>query len=142
MTAPSFIDTNILVYAFADTGDERHAVARSLVEELLNRQSAAVSVQVLREFYAVATRKAKKPVPRHELIPLINDLSHACRVVDDTLAQLERALDILESHDISIWDACIVAAAEASGCGDLYTEDLAHGATIGTVRILNPLLVG
>lgn len=138
MTAPGFIDTNILVYALADTGDGRHAEARALVEGLLDGQNAGMSVQILKEFYAVATRKVKKPLPRRKVIGIIKDLSLACLVVDDTLPQLDRALELVDAYGLSIWDASIVAAAEAAGCGILYTEDLVHDASIGNVRIMNP----
>ena len=39
---------------------------------------------------------------------------------------------------ISPWDALIVRAAEAAGCRRLVTEDLAHGAVYGSVRVENP----
>jgi predicted nucleic acid-binding protein len=34
----------------------------------------------------------------------------------------------------------VVAAAEALGASTLYTEDLAHGRTYGTVRAVNPFV--
>jgi len=138
MTATSFIDTNILVYAFADTDDGRHATARSLVEELLDSQNAGLSVQVLREFYAVVTSKVKRPLSHAQAAATIQDLSLACRVVDDTLPQLSRALEIAGEHGLSIWDASIAAAAEAAGCGMIFTEDFSHGAMLGSVRVTNP----
>ncbi|NWG13206.1 MAG: PIN domain-containing protein [Acidobacteria bacterium] len=94
MTALSFIDTNILVYAFADTGDDRHAAAHSLVDELLDSQNAGLSVQLLREFYTVATWKVKRTFSHSQAAATIEDLSIACRVVDDTLPQLNRALEL------------------------------------------------
>lgn len=38
----------------------------------------------------------------------------------------------------SYWDAMIIAAAEVGGCSRVLTEDLADGATYGTVRVENP----
>ena len=140
MSVPVFVDTNILVYAFAKDEDGRHLKARTIVEELLDKQIATVSVQVLKEFYAVVTRKVKKPLPGRDAIAIIKDLNLACRVVDDTLPQLDRALELLEAYGLSIWDASILAAAEAGRCEDLYTEDLTDGAIIGSVRVTNPLL--
>lgn len=140
MTGPAFIDTNILVYAFADTGDEKHSKAQSLTGELLDAQDATVSVQVLKEFYTVATRKVKKPLSHREAAAVVKDLSLACRVVDDTLPQLDRALELVDAYSLSIWDASIAAAAEAAGCHVLYTEDLADGSAIGAVHVRNPLL--
>ena len=140
MTALSFIDTNILVYAFAETGDDRHAKARSLVQELLDGQNAVLSVQVLREFHTVTVRKAKKPLSHVQAASTIEDLGLACRVVDDTLPQLNRALELAGTHGLSIWDASIAAAAEAAGCEVIFTEDLSHGAMVGSARVTNPFL--
>ena len=98
-----------------------------------------MSVQVLKEFYAVATLKLKEPPARREAISIIKDLLDACRVVDDTLPQLDRPLHLASTRKLSIWDASVIAAAEAAGCRELYTEDLTHGATIGSVQIKNPL---
>jgi len=138
MIAHSFIDTNILVYAFAETEDQRHNKARELLERLLDRETAAVSVQVLKEFFAVATGKLKKPLPRRDAVKLIKDLCHACRVIDDTVPQLKLTLELASEEKFSIWDASIIAAAEAAGCDELYTEDLAHGIMVGNMRITNP----
>jgi predicted nucleic acid-binding protein len=109
------------------------------MERLLDERNAAASVQVLKGFYAVATGKVREPLPRREAIAVIRDLRHACRVIDDTLPQLERALDLMISYSLSIWDASVIAAAEAAGCGELYSEDFVHGAKVGGVRITNPL---
>jgi predicted nucleic acid-binding protein len=39
---------------------------------------------------------------------------------------------------ISIWDALILRAAEVAGCGLVLSEDLADGATYGSVVVENP----
>jgi predicted nucleic acid-binding protein len=43
---------------------------------------------------------------------------------------------------ISLWDALIIRAAEAAGCRRLLSEDLAHGAVYGSIRVENPFVVG
>jgi predicted nucleic acid-binding protein len=48
------------------------------------------------------------------------------------------ALEIKASHGLSYWDAAIVAAARALGCGELLTEDMSHGREIDGVIIINP----
>jgi predicted nucleic acid-binding protein len=140
MTDRSFIDTNILIYAFADTEDVRHEKASALVADLLDQQNACASVQVLKEFHAVATTKVPKPLSLREAAAVIRDLCSSCLIADETVPQLQCALTLMNEHPISIWDASIVAAAEAIGCSRLYTEDLAAGVTIGTVLISNPLV--
>lgn len=39
---------------------------------------------------------------------------------------------------LSLWDAMIVAAAQASGARELLTEDLNHGQNYGGIRVVNP----
>ena len=55
-----------------------------------------------------------------------------------TVAVVSEALHIKATHRLSYWDAAIVAAARALGCGELVSEDMAHGSTIEGVRIVNP----
>jgi len=38
----------------------------------------------------------------------------------------------------SYWDALLVATAAEGGCSAILTEDLADGALLGGVRVLNP----
>ena len=119
--------------------DERHDKAKALVMELLDKQDACASVQVLKEFHAVATKKVARPLSSREAANIIRDLCVSCRITDETVPQLQRALDLVAKHRLSIWDALIVAAAEAAGCARLYTENLTDGAAIGAVRIINPV---
>lgn len=60
------------------------------------------------------------------------------QVVENTLALFDSAMEIRGSTGYSIWDCSILAAAQASGCETLYSEDMAHGRTVGGVTIVNP----
>ena len=42
-------------------------------------------------------------------------------------------------HQINYWDALIVAAAEASRCTRLWSEDFVAGSIYGLVQVENPL---
>jgi predicted nucleic acid-binding protein len=66
----------------------------------LSGEAVTLGVQVLKEFYAVATGKLKKPLAREESASLIRDLCHACHMVDDTLPQLDRAVELAEAHGL------------------------------------------
>jgi predicted nucleic acid-binding protein len=57
MTAKFFVDTNVLAYAASNAVADR--LKRDLALDLLDRSDLALSAQVLAEFYAVATSKAK-----------------------------------------------------------------------------------
>ncbi len=39
---------------------------------------------------------------------------------------------------ISVWDALVVAAAEAAGCDMILSEDLNPDQTYGSIRVQNP----
>ena len=57
MTAPVFVDTNVLLYA-VDTADaEKHRAASAWRLELWKSRRGRLSYQVLQEFYVQALRK-------------------------------------------------------------------------------------
>ena len=57
MTAPVFVDTNVLVYA-RDAGEKRKQhLAASWLERLWRERSGRTSIQVLSEYYVTVTRK-------------------------------------------------------------------------------------
>jgi predicted nucleic acid-binding protein len=66
------------------------------------------------------------------------DLFARFDVVAASVASLKAALALRTMHQLSLWDALIVQAARDSGCSVLLTEDLATGATLAGVRIVDP----
>jgi predicted nucleic acid-binding protein len=48
------------------------------------------------------------------------------------------ALKIKGRYGISYWDAAIVAAARALGCGELCSEDKADGCDYEGTTVINP----
>jgi predicted nucleic acid-binding protein len=51
-------------------------------------------------------------------------------VVPVTLNTHAGALALARDHNLSFYDALIVAAAQEAGCDTLYTEDMQHGPQI------------
>ena len=60
-------------------------------------------------------------------------------IVNDGAAVLE-AVDASHRYRLSPWDALIVVAARRGEASVLYSEDLDHGQTFGSVQVLNPFL--
>jgi predicted nucleic acid-binding protein len=126
----AFFDTNILVYAQQPgvKGDRARALFAG---------GGKLSVQVLNEFTAVSRRKQAKEW--HEITEAISDV---LTLVDPPLAltldlhTLARLLS--EEHQLSVYDALIVAAAIEAECDTLFTEDLQHGRKFGDLTIVNP----
>jgi predicted nucleic acid-binding protein len=59
-------------------------------------------------------------------------------VVRPSVADLVAAIDLHRLHQLPIWDALIVRAAQVSGCRTLLTEDLQHGQRFDGLEIVNP----
>ena len=141
MSDKSFVDTNILVYANERAEGTKHELARELVENLWKTGSGAISTQVLQELCVSLRRKAARPASIEETQRLIEDYM-AWHVVVNTAESIVEALAIESRYNISFWDALIVQAAGVSGAEILYSEDLSHGQSYGSVRVVNPLREG
>lgn len=129
--AESFLDTNVLLYLLSE--DEAKA---DRVEDLLTRPNV-ISVQVLNEFAAVATRKLALSLS--EVREVLDTIRIACSVESLTTATHETGIEIAERLGLSIYDSMIVASALQAGCRVLYTEDLQHQQLIARkLRIVNP----
>ena len=61
-----------------------------------------------------------------------------CQPLDAGLVKL--GVEMSERCRISYRDGAIVATAEALGARTLFTEDLNHGQTYGSVRVVNPFI--
>ena len=131
----AFLDTNVLLYAALglDHAQHRYEAARRIVLE----EDYCTSAQVLAEFYTNAVKKGAPPLDPSEAREWIRIIAKKpCLPVDDrvVLAGIECA----QRFGISYWDGAIVAAAEKLGAQTLYTEDLNHGQTYGSVTAINP----
>lgn len=137
MTEKVFVDTNILIYAHDLDAGPRHEVARAVVEDLWQRGTGVLSLQVLQEFYVIVTRKIPKPLTRPQARRLVETYA-AWEVVCPGPADILRASEIEDRYRLSFWDALIVATAAKAGAQRLLTEDLSSGQLIEGVLIENP----
>jgi predicted nucleic acid-binding protein len=134
---PSFVDTNVLIYAEDTDAKTKHAVARDLLVRLWDERDGALSVQVLQEFYVTATRKLKKPLSSAKALEIVEQYL-TWTVVENTGKLLTSAIDLQQRHHLSFWDAMVVQAALEAGCRTLYSEDLNAGQRFGALLIVNP----
>ncbi len=133
----TFVDTNILVYAYDRGAGEKHAEARRAIRRLWEEGSGILSTQVLQEFYVNVRRKAQRPISINSARSLVADYMAWDPVVNDGTSILE-AMDAERRHKISFWDALIVVAAQKSGADVILSEDFNHGQKYGSVRVVNP----
>lgn len=133
----TFIDTNVLIYADDRSSGAKGEVARALIHSLMTARRGVLSIQVLQEYFAVATRKlgVDAPTARRKV-----ELLATLEVVKPEVADVLAAIDLTRLHSISFWDALIVRAGENAGCAVLLSEDLQAGSVISGLRVKNPFV--
>jgi predicted nucleic acid-binding protein len=137
MTEPVFVDTKVLVYALDERDPRKQVAAWSWRQELWRSGRGRISFQVLQECYVQLLRIW--PDRRTEAQAEVRDLL-AWKPVAVDVAILELSWKLQHRYQLSSWDALIVAAAKATGCGYLLTEDLQAGQELAGVKVLNPFL--
>ena len=96
-------------------------------------------MQVLQEFYNIATRKIASPLPKPIAREVIERLSPWC--IETTPVEIVSAFRIEDTAKVSFWDALIVAAALKSGATEILSEDMNAGQAIAGIRIVNPFAI-
>jgi predicted nucleic acid-binding protein len=135
MTAPVFVDTNVLLYALDERIPAKRASALAWRSDLWKTRRGRVSFQVLQECYAQLVRIW--PNAREEARREVRDLL-AWEPVAMDAAMLERGWKVQERYQLSVWDALIVSAAHAAGCRYLLTEDMQAGWELDGIVVVNP----
>jgi predicted nucleic acid-binding protein len=130
--ANSFFDTNVLLYLLSNDA------AKADRAEALLSAGGVVSVQVLNEFVAVASRKLAMTIP--DIRDILSTIRAVCIVKPLDIDTHELGLDMTERYGFSIYDGLIVAAAVRAECSALYTEDMQQGQVIDHLVIRNPFV--
>ena len=106
--ADSFFDTSVLLYLLS-----AQAAKANRVEKLLE-QSGVISVQVLNEFAAVATRKLGMSYA--EVREILATIRTICRTEPLAVENHDKGLEVAERYGFSFYDSVIVASALVAGC--------------------------
>jgi predicted nucleic acid-binding protein len=137
MSARSFLDTNVLVYTDDQDSPEKQRRALDLVSECRRTRIGVVSTQVLQEYFVTATRKLGVAA---EVARRKTEIFAGLHLVTPGLGDILGAIDLHRLHRLSFWDALVVRAALASGCGRLLSEDLQHGQRFEGLEVVNPFI--
>ena len=137
MSAEVFIDTNILVYAYDARDARKHELAKKILSDVWKEQlDAAISIQVLQEFFSVMSRRSGDSRYYREVVESLLFWT----VIENTCGLMQLAMDVHHRYGTSFYDANIIAAAQMSGVKELWTEDLNTGQDYGGVVAVNPLV--
>lgn len=131
------IDTNVLVYAFDLDSQQKGTRALELITTLPVGDTVLLW-QVACELSAVLTRIGPRA-------PNIADPERALIIVRARFplviprdSVLDLAWRIRRDHQVSTWDALLIAACVDAGVTRLYTEDLQGKPVIEGVEIVSP----
>jgi predicted nucleic acid-binding protein len=137
MSARSFFDTNILVYADDRAAPAKQRRALDLVAEHRRAGTGVVSLQVLQEYFVAVTPKLQiDPRIARRKVELPAEFDVAAPEVADILA----AIDLHRLHGFSFWDALVLRAAKQAGCRVVSSEEMEQAREIDGVHIVNPFL--
>jgi len=136
-----FLDTNIFIYSIdASRGQsKKRDVARQIVEEHIRKDSGAISIQVLQEFYQVATQKIQVPLSTDEALEYLHYMAILETVLPD-FNMVVAAIRLHQKHSLSFWDALILQAAIIAGCSQILSEDLQDGFYLDNLTVKNPFV--
>ncbi len=129
------LDTNVLAYAEGVNVDGRHDAALDLVQRL-PQESVVLPVQALGELFNVLTRKAGRS--RGSASDALLAWRDAFVVADTSPEVMLTAASLAADHQLSIWDAVILATASAAGCRLVLSEDFQNGFSWAGVTVTNP----
>jgi predicted nucleic acid-binding protein len=129
------LDTNILVYAVDRDAGDRHQHSKGLVARAA-QSDCVLTVQALAEFFHATTRK--KLLQPAVARTFVRDWLEVFRITSADEWAFADAMDAVEEHRLSFWDAMIWATARRTGCSAVISEDMQDGRRLGGVEFINP----
>jgi predicted nucleic acid-binding protein len=129
--AEVFHDTNVVLYLLSG-----NSAKADRAEELI-AAGGRISVQVLNEFAAVASRKLG--LSWDDIGEILAQVRALCPVEPIAIETHERGIALASRHGLNVYDAMIVSSALLAGCTLLYSEDLQDGQVFdGQLTVRNP----
>ena len=141
MKDKTFLDTNIFIYSIDSSPDqsEKRNTARRLVREHIKNETGVISIQVLQDFFQVATRKMEVPLTAEEALEFLNYIG-ILETVQPDFYFVVLSIRLHQSYGFSFWDSLILQAAKTAGCSQILSEDLQHGFKVDSLLIRNPFI--
>ena len=134
---PVFVDTSVLIAAENVGGGALYAATLDWLDLLWRRRSGRTSHQALVEFYDQVTT-APQPMSQGDARAAIRRYQTWTPWKTDS-ATLETAWAVQARHQLDFGDCLAVACAQHSGCAQMLSLHLPHGAEFGGVTVVHPL---
>lgn len=141
MTDRIFLDTNVLVYLFDTSEEEKHAAAKQLLKDHQEKSYLHISSQVVNEFINITTRKITNPITFNRQKKILQFFQLVFLVSPLTIHTSLAAVDLKLKYKFSYWDSLILASASENMCFVIYSEDMQHDQLIeNRLKIVNPFI--
>jgi predicted nucleic acid-binding protein len=132
----TFVDSNILVYAYDKSEAHKQAIAEKIIEEFWKGPIfPSISTQVLMEFFV----NIRPKVPEGQ-VSKIAVAYLRWNVVPNDAALFREAAHFYDKHQLSLWDCGILAAAKKAGSKFILSEDFQHNRSYEGIKIINPFI--
>ena len=135
--SPALVDTNVLVYAYAEISSDKQKAVELLSDCFSGKTTLAISLQNIGEFCDVALRKYRLP---HTIVQRISNHILLCQTfvkVPYTGNTLVSAVALSAASKLEFWDAALLATMKENGIDTIYTEDECFNKVIG-IKVINP----
>ncbi len=141
MRGKIFLDTNIFIYSIDSSSEqeEKRNIARELVSTHIREESGVISIQVVQEFFQVATRKIRAPISVEEALEFMSFMA-SLQIVTPDFDMVVAAVRMHQKYSLSFWDALILQAAKTAGCFQVLSEDLQDGFRLDELVVKNPFV--
>ena len=131
--AKTFIDTNVLIYAFTSDEPQKQEIALKFLDDC----QPVISTQVLKEFANIVLKKGN--ISFGNVKETISEITEIADVINEDLNLIIDSVDIHEQYKYSFYDSLIIAAALSAQCQILLSEDMQSEQIIyDKLRIVSP----
>ncbi len=142
MSGLVMLDANVLVYAEDSSSGSKSISAEDVITFLVGRSRAAVTPQVLGEYWLTATRKLTRSLPEQAAEVRVREFRNYMRVIPQDGVVVSEAIRGARRYGFHYYDAQIWAAARLNGINVVVSEDFASGSEVEGVRFVNPFAKG
>ena len=129
------LDTNILIYACDKSDTRRQQIALELISAAAD---GVLLWQVACEFVAASRKLSSQGFTAQDAWARLTEFLDVLRLVPPAGGVLLVAKSLHVTHNVSFWDAMILAACLDCGVEVLYSEDVPGLDAVGSLRVINP----
>lgn len=131
------IDTNVLAYSVdTDAGDKRLQALAILAE--LDPERTLIPWQVICELGSVLNKLIRRGRMPDDPATLVSALTSRYRLAMPSRGLVIEGLRLQMTHQLSYWDALLLAACAEAGVTRLYSEDIQSRPEIEGITLVNP----